>query len=281
VLSHQQELEKLRTQIVQRYETLSPRLQQVAAFVLENPNDMGLQTLAVIAERCKVQPSTVVRFAKAFGYEGASDMQKLFRDEILSFAPSPSYAERIRQFNERAGTSGALTPPDLLNEFADSNIIALEHLKESVRKADLQQAVALIRNAHSVYLIGLRRSFPVAAYLAYALRHVEKRAYLIDGVAGMLDEQSTLVHNRDLLIAVSFHPYAKETAQIVEDARKRGAKVIAISDSRVAPIARDAEVVFETKDAEVRKFRSLTASLCLAQALVISYASHVEARRRR
>ena len=33
-------------------------------------------------------------------------------------------------------------------------------------------------------LVGLRRSFAVAAYLAYALRHVDKRAYLIDGVAG-------------------------------------------------------------------------------------------------
>jgi DNA-binding MurR/RpiR family transcriptional regulator len=42
---------------------------------------MGLQTLAVIAGRCKVQPSTVVRFAKAFGYAGATDMQRLFRDE--------------------------------------------------------------------------------------------------------------------------------------------------------------------------------------------------------
>ncbi len=91
---------------------------------------MGLQTLAVIAERCKVQPSTVVRFAKAFGYDGASDMQKLFRDEILSFAPSPSYADRIRDFTQRSGRTDALAPHDLMREFADNNIIALEHLKE-------------------------------------------------------------------------------------------------------------------------------------------------------
>ena len=34
------------------------------------------------------------------------------------------------------------------------------------------------------------------------------------------------------------------------------------------------------KDAEVRQFRSLTASLCLAQTLVISYAFEVEGRGR-
>ncbi len=101
--------------------------------MLDHPNDMGLQTLAVIAKRCHVQPSTVVRFAKAIGYDGASDMQRLFRDELLASAPSPSYAERIRQFNQRADDVDVLSPHDLMHEFADSNIIALEHLKQSVR----------------------------------------------------------------------------------------------------------------------------------------------------
>ncbi len=209
-----------------------------------------------------MQPSTVVRFAKAMGYAGASDMQKLFRDELLAFAPSPSYADRIRQFNERSGEVDVLSPHGLMQEFADSNIIALEHLKESIRRADLEAGVALIRDARAVYIIGVRRAFPVAAYLAYALRHVDdKRAYLIDGVAGMLAEQGGMAREGDLLIAISFRPYAKETADVVEQARARGARVLALSDTRLSPIARDADVVFETKDAEVRQFRSLTASL--------------------
>jgi DNA-binding MurR/RpiR family transcriptional regulator len=275
------DLESLRAAIIQRHDELSPRLKQVAAFVLENPNDLGLQTLAVIAERSKVQPSTVVRFAKAFGYAGASEMQKLFRDELVAFAPSPSYADRIRQFSERAGQADVRSPHELLHEFSENNIIALEHLKDSVRKTDLEKAVALIGEADAVYLIGLRRSFPVAAYLAYALRHIEKRAYLIDGAAGMLEEQSGMARRGDLLIATSFRPYAKETAEIASRAKERGAKLIAISDSRLSPIARNADVVFETKDAEVRQFRSLTASLCLAQTLVISYAYQRETRSKR
>jgi len=275
------ELDRLRSDIVQRYDTLSGRLQQVAAFALENPNDMGLQTLAVIAERCKVQPSTVVRFAKAFGYDGASDMQKLFRDEILSFAPSPSYADRVRDFSQRSGRPEALAPHELMREFADNNIIALEHLKETVRKADLEKAVGLIRDAQSVYLVGLRRSFAVAAYLAYALRHVDKRAYLIDGVAGMLAEQSGMLTKSDVLIATTFRPYAPETAEVVQRAKDSGAKIVAISDSRLSPIARHADVLFETKDAEVRQFRSLTASLCLAQTLVIACAYQLESTERK
>ena len=125
---------------------------------------------------------------------------------------------------------------------------------------------------HTVYLAGVRRAFPVAAYLAYSLSHVEKRAFLLDGVAGMTSEQSWMLGPEDVVIAVSFRPYAQETVAVAKTATANGSPLIAISDSRLSPVAKDAAVCFEIKDAEVRQFRSLTASMCLAQTLVISYA---------
>lgn len=265
-------LEILRSEIARRYEELSPRLKQVASYVLDNPNDIALETLAVIAERCNAQPSTIVRFAKVFGYQGASEMQRLFRDEILSASPSPSYSERIRQFRERSNAVDWLSPFNVMHDFTESNIIALEHLREAVRREDLDRSIELMHRAHTVYLAGVRRAFPVAAYLAYSLSHVEKRAFLLDGVAGMTSEQSWMLGPEDVVIAVSFRPYATDTAAVAERAAANGAPLIAISDSRLSPVARDAAVCFEIKDAEVRQFRSLTASMCLAQTLVISYA---------
>ena len=265
-------LEVLRNEIARRYDSLSPRLKQVATYVLDNPNDIALETLSVIAGRSDVQPSTIVRFAKFFGYSGASEMQRLFRDEILAAAPSPSYSERVRQFSERSNETDWSSPHNVLHDFTESNIIALEHLREVVHKEDLDRAIELMHGAHTVYLAGVRRAFPVAAYLAYSLSHVEKRAFLLDGVAGMTSEQSWMLSPEDVVIAVSFRPYAQDTAAVAETAAANGSPLIAISDSRLSPVARNAEVCFEIKDAEVRQFRSLTASMCLAQTLVISYA---------
>lgn len=267
-----QTIDLLRAGIADRYDALSPRLKQVATYVLDNPNDIALETLAVIAGRCDVQPSTIVRFAKAFGYGGASEMQRLFRDEILNSAPSPSYAERVRQFRKRSNEVDWLSPYNVMHDFAESNIIALEHLRDVVRKEDLEKSIELMHKAHTVYLAGVRRAFPVAAYLAYSLSHVEKRAFLLDGVAGMTSEQSWMLGPEDVVIAVSFHPYASDTVAVAEQAATNGAPLIAISDSRLSPIAKNAAVCFEIKDAEVRQFRSLTASMCIAQSLVISYA---------
>lgn len=265
-------LESLRAEIARQYDGLSPRLKQVANYVIDNPADIALETLTVIAGRCDVQPSTIVRFAKVFGYSGASEMQRLFRDEILNAAPSPSYSERVRQFRARSDEVDWLSPHNVMQDFAASNIIALEHLRDAVRKEDLEKTVELMHAAHTVYLAGVRRAFPVAAYLAYSLSHVEKRAFLLDGVAGMTSEQTWMLGPDDMVIAVSFRPYATDTVKVAERAAANGAPLVAISDSRLSPIARDAAVCFEIKDAEVRQFRSLTASMCIAQTLVISYA---------
>lgn len=76
----------------------------------------------------------------------------------------------------------------------------------------------------------------------------------------------------DLLIVVSYHPYAQENLDVLAITHSKGAPVVAISDSEVSPVFGKAAVSFRVKDAEVRGFRALTASICLAQSFVIGYA---------
>ena len=58
--------EELRAAILERYDGLAKRLQQIARYVLDEPNELALETLAVIAERSGVQPSAIVRFTAAY-----------------------------------------------------------------------------------------------------------------------------------------------------------------------------------------------------------------------
>lgn len=263
--------EQLRVEIVRRYETLSKRLKQIARYILDEPNDIALETLAVIAARCGVQPSAIVRFAKSFGFEGASQMQRLFRDGLLSNNAALGYSERVRQLDETTSATGA-EPGDLLAEFVEGNTLALQNLLQTVSGADMKTAVDAIISATTVYVVGFRRSFPVASYLVYSLLQAGKRAVFIDGVGGLAMQQVQTMTADDLLIAVSFQPYSEETVGIVEAVQSRGGHVLAISDSLVSPVAKPAQCVLQVRESEVRKFRSLSASMCLAQALVINFA---------
>lgn len=264
--------EALRAAILDRYESLSKRLQQIARYVLDEPNAVALETLAVLAERCGVQPSAIVRFAKSFGFDGATQMQRLFRDGLLSGSASLGYGERVRQFKRQVDGKAISEPKQVLAEFIEGNIMAMQNLGGGIDTKKLAAAVKMIAEAETVYVAGFRRSFPVAAYLAYSLHQVDKKTVFIDSVGGMTGQQIHDIARHDLLIAVSYHPYAEEAVQLIDAASESQCPVLSISDSLVSPVAKPASLVLQVREAEIRKFRSLSTSMCLAQALVISYA---------
>ena len=101
------DLEEFLNMIRDRYDDLSDRLQRIARHILDEPNDLAFETLAVAAKRSTVQPSTIVRFAQAFGCSGASPMQRLVREGLLREDRSLGYAERIRQHLVHPAYAGA------------------------------------------------------------------------------------------------------------------------------------------------------------------------------
>lgn len=264
---------EMREAIITRYDTLSKRLQQVARYVLDHPEDMALQTLTVIAARSGTQPSALVRFAKSLGFTGAGPMQKLLRDSLIANNSALGYSDRVHQFNATVNRSVSRDGVGvLIDEFTEGDIMALRNARDTIGPAGLAAAVALIRKANVVHLAGMRRAFPVAAYLAYAIPQAGKPTMLIDGVGGLTAQQFRAIGPKDVLIAISYRSYAHETASAAEAAVAAGASVLAISDSLLSPIAKLAAQTLLVRESEVRGFRSLSASLCIAQALVVGLA---------
>ena len=256
--------EALRDLVGARYDGLSARLRQIAEYALANPNDVALETVAVVAERAGVQPSALVRFAQALGYDGFSDMQRVFRTRLVE--RGPSYRDRLRV----QALEESRSPPEVLHHFVTAGHQALEHLKDDLDGVALTRAVGLLAEAEIVHLVAQRRAFPVVAYMAYGLSHLGKRMQLLDGVGGMLGQQARAMTAGDALVAVSFRPYAHETVAIATEARANGVPLIALTDGPLSPIARLGDVALFVEDAEVRTFRALTASMCLATTLVIA-----------
>jgi DNA-binding MurR/RpiR family transcriptional regulator len=79
-----------------------------------------------------------------------------------------------------------------------------------------------------------------------------------------------------VIIAISFSPYAEETISVAKLAIDRGAKMIAITDSRMSPLAKLAHVALIVQDNSTFGFRSLTSTMSLAQSLFIALAYSLE-----
>ncbi|HCB0828715.1 TPA: MurR/RpiR family transcriptional regulator [Klebsiella pneumoniae] len=262
----------LQDEIRRRYDTLSKRLKQVARYILDNSNSVAFDTVASIAQQADVPPSTLIRFANAFGFSGFNEMKQMFKQHLME--ETANYTERARLFRQTTSDepSPPETPTEILNMFTMVNNQALQQLAMQTSSDDLERAVALLGEAENIYVIGLHRSFSVASYLTYALRHLDRKAFLIDGLGGMFTEQLSLVGPKDVVVAVSFSPYAREVVELVELGAQRKARQIAITDSQVSPLAAFSDVCFVVREAQVDGFRSQVASLCLAQTLAVSLA---------
>jgi len=269
------QVDRLLARVSAEYEDLPRQLKAVARYVDEHRARVVVDRIGDVARECGVQPSAVVRFAQRFGFAGFTGLQALFRDDYTQQASSTgTYRQRIRRLV--TSKRRALTPGAVAREFVAASTEGLTDLARDFDEAALSGAVGLLARAEHIYVVGVRRSYAVAAYMTYALQHIDKRVQLIDGVGGMVHEQVRSVSRDDVILAISFTPYGKETLACVRHAKERGAKSVVMTDSRMAPLARGADALLVVREGSAFAFRSLTSALCLAQALFVALAYRLE-----
>jgi DNA-binding MurR/RpiR family transcriptional regulator len=273
--SRPSDYDTLKNAISERYETLSKRLQQVAEYALAHPDDMALETIAVIADRAKVPPSSLIRFAKALDFDGFTRMQRLFRDRLVS--RTPTYDDRLKRLSAEQRSDDQPMPSMMLHDVAAVGIEGLDRLRRDVPLDRLNKAIAILGKARLVYVIAQRRAFPVASYMAYLLNELGRPACLLDGVGGMLDQQKRAILPDDAVVAISFQPYSADVAAIAERCQGDGTPLIGITDGPLSPLARSANVSFEVVESEAHGFRPLSSAMCLALALSVSLGHHLAA----
>ena len=268
-------VDALLERISAEFNDLSRQLKLIARYVEQHRDHLGLEKIQDVAERSGVQPSAVVRFAKHFGFSGYTELQKIFRDGLSHrLAPDHNYQARIRDVIDHA--QGGLSSADIACEFIGGAISGMRELERGVRGSALDAAVELLAHAPAIWVAGARRSFPAASYLTYALQHTERPIHLVTGVGAMHEGQLRGLREGDVMVAISYAPYADETLLAARLACDRGARLLALTDSRMSPLAADAAVTLLVSESSTFGFRSLTNTMALVQSLFIALAYRLE-----
>ncbi len=257
------DFQALKARLATGEDRLPKRLKQVASALVAQPDDIAFSTAAEVSTRIGVQPSTLVRFAQALGYSGFSELQEIFRARLK---------ERFPDYRERLETLESDGPMTLFEGFARSAYVSFDRARQSLDPAQLDQAVALLAKADTIYFLAGRRSFPVSAYAAYAFTTLGLRSVLIDQIGGLGPEQMAASGSNDALIAISFSPYASETITIAKKACDAGTPVLAITDSSFSPLVPLARIWLEVAEADYGAFRSLAATFALVMTLAVAVA---------
>ncbi|MGF0540075.1 MurR/RpiR family transcriptional regulator [Agrobacterium sp. ES01] len=248
-------------------ETMPKRLAQTATYMFGHPDEVAFGTAATIAQAAGVQPSTLVRFAKAIGFDGFSDLQTLFRERLRD--RNQSYEVRLSALDHGSeGDEGRL----LLSGFIAAGQDSLARLEQDFDSAAFDRASALLASAETVYLCARRRAFPPLIQMRYAFAKLGIRSEICGSINGIDEDLLAMATRQDAAIFVSFLPYSDQTISMARQLKEQGVPIVSISDSPLSPLVPLSEVCFKLTEADFAGFRTQAAAITLAMALTVAVA---------
>ncbi len=270
--------ESLRAELVNRASSFSKRLEQVARFFLNHPEEVAINTLVRLAEQARVPPATITRFTKELGFSGFAELQSVFRERLLG--PRLPYAARMAEPGMRPGSDviGAadLDQPDhVFGSFVQAAVQSLLRIEEGLDRAQLDAFVDVLAKADAVHVAAARGAFGLGAYAVYGLANVGKRAHLIDNIGAMRSVQQAAMRPGEALLVMTFDDYTPETVEVANMAARDGHPVLAITDNELSPVAGMADHVLYVNEARLGHFRSQIPAMVVCQSIIVSLGRRV------
>lgn len=235
---------------------------QIARFILEHYDKAAFMTASRLGVTVGVSESTVVRFATELGYDGYPHLQRALQEMIRNKLTS---VQRMEVAGDRMGGRDVLQT--VLH--ADTDMIRVT-LDEIDRDA-FQGAVDALMGAKRIYILGVRSSSALASFLGFYFNLLFENVTLVHtNSVSEIFEQVLRAGPGDVLFGISFPRYSKRTLSAMKYARDRGARVIALTDSQLSPLARVADHVLLARSDMASFVDSLVAPLSVINALIVA-----------
>ena len=248
--------------LVDSYPKLSPQLRKAARFMVEHPEEIGLNSMRRVAKDAGVKPATITRLTKSLGFHDYESLREPFRQRLRT--SSPDYASKLQHVQKRGETGERV----LFDELRAQEISNVESSLSEANYPILDAAAQTIHDSRRVYVLGLRGAHAPAFLFHYAYQLFRGNSQLLDTGAGIFADQLRDISPEDSLLVISFPPYTLLTIDAVEYAAEAGAKIVAVTDSVVSPAAKAAAHTIVTKNQSPSFYHSFTGALAVVQALI-------------
>lgn len=230
--------------------------------MVENPEEIGLNSMRRVARDAGVRPATITRLTKALGFDEYNSLREPFRQRLRS--RSPEFASKLQNV-QKLGETGEKT---LFAELRAQEISNIERSLSDDNFAVMDAAAQTIHDSRRVYVLGLRGAHAPAFLFHYAYQLFQDNSQLLDTQAGIFADQLRGIGPKDSLLVVSFPPYTQLTIDAVEYAAEAGADIVAVTDSIISPAANAAAHTIVTRNQSPSFYHSFTAALAVMQALI-------------
>lgn len=219
-------------EVLQKLKDHAPKLtksqRMIADFILKNTVDVAFLTIDQLAGLVGISTSSIMRLTFSLGYSGYAEFQKELQEMLRN---------RIDPAHGQSALKSAIAKEDLLQRSMETEIYNIKQTAEMVTPEMTKQALDLIGSAERIYCLGARGSLSVAQFAYYRFNRLLGNCELLVPETGDLIEKMIRFTPNDLVIVCSLPRYARKVIQIVEEAKARQVKVIALTDGYSSPLA--------------------------------------------
>lgn len=258
-------MENISQDLMRNIQTRFPRLSKgqklIAEYILKHYDKAAFMTAAKLGTSVGVSESTVVRFANELGFSGYPKLQKALQELIKNKLTT---AQRIELSND------FITEENALKGVLKADMENIRSTLEKINHKTFEDVVELIFKAKRIYIIGLRSSTALSDFLGFYLNVILDNVKVVNYGVSDIFEQMFTVSEGDLVIGIGFPRYAKRTIEALTFAQSRNAKVVAITDSLLSPLAAQADYSLIAQSNMASFVDSLVAPLSVINALIIA-----------
>jgi DNA-binding MurR/RpiR family transcriptional regulator len=248
--------------LTDRFDELPAQMQVAARWLVAHPLEVALLSMREQARRASVPPATMSRIARRLGFPGFDELKALHAQLIRE--PPASYQTKAEQLisRQRSHSQGSL-----IAEMLHASEQQLRGLAGPPFTTSVEEAAELLSGARRVFCLASRACFSVAFLYHYIRSLVGADSVLLDGAGGIGVDSLRTATPDDALLAISVSPYTRQTLDAALFAAERSAKVVAITDSLLSPLARMADVAIIIPTETPSFFPSMTPALAAAECL--------------
>ena len=247
--------------IQSRFPRLSKGQKLIAEYILKSYDKAAFMTAAKLGVSVGVSESTVVRFANELGFSGYPKLQKALQELIKNKLTTVQRLELSNDYISEGYALKGVLKADMENIRATLEKINYNTFEDVVKK---------IFEAKRIYIIGLRSSTALAEFLGFYLNIILQNVRTVGNGISDIFEQMINVEEGDLVIGIGFPRYASRTIDALAFAQDRGAKVVAITDSLLSPLAAKADYSLIAQSNMASFVDSLVAPLSVINALIVA-----------
>lgn len=250
------------TYIQENMTSFSKGQKLIANYILQSYDKAAFMTASKLGKTVNVSESTVVRFAAELGFDGYPSMQKTLQEMIRNKLTA---IQRVEVSKERIGNQ------DVMTMVMQSDIEKIRMTLDETDQVSFNQALAAIANAKRIYVLGVRSASVLANFISFYFHFMFDNLVSVDTSSiSEVFEQIVHISADDVFIGLSFPRYSKRTIKAMQYAKDQGAKVVAITDSKVSPLTKIADVSLLAKSDMASFVDSLVAPLSLVNALIVA-----------